>query len=73
MSELPSVAETYEGKTVLLTGASGFVGKALLEKLLRACPGITRIYVLLRARRGVPPEARLQSILKEPVRRASLL
>lgn len=64
----PSVADILDGKVLLLTGASGFVGKALLEKLLRTCPGLKRIFVLLRASRaGVPPEKRLRDMLMEPV------
>ena len=37
------------GKTVLVTGASGFVGKAVLAALLRHGDGIERLVVLLRA------------------------
>lgn len=29
------IQKFYEGTTILLTGATGFVGKILLEKLLR--------------------------------------
>jgi nucleoside-diphosphate-sugar epimerase len=35
--------------TVLLTGASGFLGKAVLECLLEHAPGMKRVLVLLRA------------------------
>lgn len=64
--EFPRVSETFDGKVLLLTGASGFVGKALLEKLLRECPGVRKIYVILRASRsGVPAQQRLRDIFRE--------
>lgn len=45
------VREFYEGKTVLITGATGFLGKALVEKVLRALPEIRRLYLLVRGKR----------------------
>jgi FlaA1/EpsC-like NDP-sugar epimerase len=34
------VVEFYKGKTVLLTGCTGFLGKIILEKFLRSCPDV---------------------------------
>lgn len=45
------VREFYLGKTLLITGATGFLGKALVEKILRALPEVRRIYLLVRGRR----------------------
>ncbi|MFA0735943.1 MAG: hypothetical protein OGMRLDGQ_002443, partial [Candidatus Fervidibacter sp.] len=45
------VREFYEGKTLLITGATGFLGKALVEKVLRALPEVRRIYLLVRGKR----------------------
>lgn len=42
------LAEFFGGKTVLLTGATGFVGKVLLAHLLAISPKILRIYCLIR-------------------------
>jgi fatty acyl-CoA reductase len=61
------IVEWYAGQTLLVTGGTGFMGKVLLEKLLRACPGIQRIYVLCRAKRGFSPAARISEITKLPV------
>ncbi|WDP91124.1 MAG: SDR family oxidoreductase [Desulfobacter sp.] len=36
------------GKNILLTGATGFIGKVVLEKLLRTLPGNGKIYLILR-------------------------
>jgi len=54
-----SIPEYYEGKNVLLTGATGFMGKVLLEKLLRSCPKVKAVYVLVRPKAGQTPEARI--------------
>ncbi|XP_055918756.1 putative fatty acyl-CoA reductase CG8306 [Eupeodes corollae] len=37
-----------DGKKILLTGATGYLGKVICEKLLRECLGIRRVYVLIR-------------------------
>ena len=39
------------GATVLITGASGFVGGACLEMLLRTT-NVSKVYVLLRGKKG---------------------
>jgi fatty acyl-CoA reductase len=41
--------ERLAGKALLLTGASGFVGKAVLAQCLRELPDLARLIVLLRA------------------------
>jgi fatty acyl-CoA reductase len=38
----------YAHKTILLTGATGFIGKVVLEKILRSCPDFKRIYLMIR-------------------------
>jgi fatty acyl-CoA reductase len=34
------VKEFYRGKNILITGVTGFLGKVILEKLLRTCPDV---------------------------------
>ncbi|KAL0629291.1 Fatty acyl-CoA reductase 1 [Plecturocebus cupreus] len=58
-----SIPEYYEGKNVLLTGATGFLGKVLLEKLLRSCPKVNSVYVLVRQKAGQTPQERVEEIL----------
>ncbi|CAD6208193.1 GSCOCG00010446001-RA-CDS [Cotesia congregata] len=65
--ELSPIQKFYSGKIIFVTGASGFMGKVLLEKLLYRCSDLTRIYILLRAKRGRSPEMRLDDMLKLPV------
>jgi long-chain acyl-CoA synthetase len=45
---MSTIPEFFTGKTVLVTGATGFLGKALLEKMLRSLPGLRRVYLLIR-------------------------
>uniref|UniRef100_A0A286XKY0 Fatty acyl-CoA reductase n=1 Tax=Cavia porcellus TaxID=10141 RepID=A0A286XKY0_CAVPO len=58
-----SIPEYYEGKNVLLTGATGFLGKVLLEKLLRSCPKVNSVYVLVRQKAGQTSQEQMEEIL----------
>ncbi|KAJ8537647.1 hypothetical protein K7X08_014187 [Anisodus acutangulus] len=44
------IVEFFEGKNILVTGATGFLAKALIEKILRTIPKINKIYILIRAK-----------------------
>lgn len=63
------VPEFYKGKTVFLTGATGLVGKLVLEKLLRCCDGVEKIYVLARAKKGKDAQERINDICSVKVRK----
>ncbi|XP_077994959.1 fatty acyl-CoA reductase 1-like [Glandiceps talaboti] len=60
---IPTIAEFFDGKNVLVTGATGFVGKVLVEKLLRCC-GVGSIYLLVRPKAGQAPQQRIQEMVK---------
>ncbi|KAG9508525.1 putative fatty acyl-CoA reductase, partial [Fragariocoptes setiger] len=54
----------YNGRSIFITGGTGFMGKVLIEKLLRTCTGIKHIYVLMRAKRAHQPADRLNELVK---------
>ncbi|XP_062856189.1 fatty acyl-CoA reductase 1 isoform X1 [Trichomycterus rosablanca] len=58
-----TIPEYYTDKNVLITGATGFIGKVLLEKLLRSCPAIKSAYVLVRPKAGQSPSARITDMI----------
>jgi len=61
------VASFYVGRTLLVTGASGFMGKVLLEKLLYACTDLHQIFILIRPKRGKSVESRMEEMYKSPL------
>lgn len=58
-----AIVDFYQNKSVLITGGSGFIGKVLIEKLLRTCPGVRRIFVLIRPKWNIKPHERLAELL----------
>lgn len=62
-----SVPEFYNGRSIFITGGTGFMGKVLVEKLLRSCPGIKNIFLLVRPKRGQEINLRLSEILNGPL------
>jgi alcohol-forming fatty acyl-CoA reductase len=50
-----------------LTGATGFVGKVLVEKLLRSCPEVKAVYCLMRAKRNEDAKTRFSKFVKNQV------
>jgi HAD superfamily hydrolase (TIGR01490 family) len=61
------IREGLTGKTLLVTGCTGFLGKSILEKCLRSVPELARINVAIRssARRSAP-ERLQREILASP-------
>lgn len=62
-----AVVDFFKHKNVFITGATGFVGVAIIEKLLYAIPDIGKIYILLRAKNGKTLERRLEDIHRNSV------
>jgi long-chain acyl-CoA synthetase len=58
-----SVKDAYRGKTVLLTGASGFVGKVWLTMLLDYVPEVGRVVVHMRPKALVSARARFEKMV----------
>lgn len=65
--EYSEVNAFYKGKSIFVTGGSGFMGKVLIEKLLYSCPDLKEIFFLIRPKKGRVPESRLQEMIKLPV------
>jgi fatty acyl-CoA reductase len=65
-NNLNSVADVYTDKCVFVTGASGFLGKVLVEKLLYST-NVKSIYVLIRPLKGHPAKERLEKMLHSPI------
>ncbi|GIX81767.1 fatty acyl-CoA reductase [Caerostris extrusa] len=63
-SELTPIQKFFFGRSVFITGATGFVGKVLVEKLLRCCPGIGMLYLLMRPKRKRTAEERLDKLFQ---------
>nr|XP_049707262.1 fatty acyl-CoA reductase wat isoform X1 [Helicoverpa armigera]XP_049707263.1 fatty acyl-CoA reductase wat isoform X2 [Helicoverpa armigera]XP_049707264.1 fatty acyl-CoA reductase wat isoform X3 [Helicoverpa armigera]XP_049707265.1 fatty acyl-CoA reductase wat isoform X4 [Helicoverpa armigera] len=55
----------YKDQCVFLTGGTGFLGKVLIEKLIRACGDINTIYVLARSKKGKDATVRLHEMMDE--------
>jgi len=59
--EHDGVTERLLNRTVLITGATGFIAKLLVEKILRLQPRVKRLYLLVRAGDQVSAEKRVES------------
>ena len=79
---MTTIGSFYRDKTVFITGGTGFIGKIIIEKLLRyfkdfclahrqifliRCTDVGKIYMLIRAKKGVNPEDRLTALFKSPL------
>ncbi|KAF8374037.1 hypothetical protein PRIPAC_80466 [Pristionchus pacificus] len=62
MDSMPLVNALFAGRTVFLTGGSGFVGKVVIEKFLHDVPDVEKIFVLVRAAKGKSAQQRWADI-----------
>ncbi|XP_050463960.1 fatty acyl-CoA reductase wat-like [Cataglyphis hispanica] len=65
--KLSPIQEFYYGQSIFLTGGTGFMGKLLIEKLLRTCSGVASIYLLVRPKKGKDVHQRTEEIFDDPL------
>ncbi|KAG5682565.1 hypothetical protein PVAND_011910 [Polypedilum vanderplanki] len=65
--QLNSVQRFYKDKTIFITGASGLMGKVLLEKLLYSCSELKKIIILMRPKREKSELERVAAFAKIPI------
>lgn len=65
-SEFSPIQDFYKNKSVFLTGATGFVGQVIIEKLLR-CTDIAKLYILVRGKHGKDWKERVKSMFLNEV------
>ena len=58
---MSQIEQFYEGKALFVTGGTGFIGKVMLEKLLRSTD-VRAVYLLIRDKKGLSSKDRLKSL-----------
>ncbi|XP_011315369.1 putative fatty acyl-CoA reductase CG5065 [Fopius arisanus] len=64
---LTPIQEFYTGSSIFITGGTGFLGKLIIEKLLRSCPNISVIYLLVRPKKGKDTHERTEALFDDVV------
>jgi len=60
------IAQFYNEKSVFITGATGFLGKVMVEKLLRSTK-VQKIYLLIRPKKGIQTKIRLEELMSAKI------
>ncbi|XP_037823658.1 putative fatty acyl-CoA reductase CG5065 isoform X2 [Lucilia sericata] len=61
------ITEFFRNREIFITGGTGYLGKSLIEKLLRECPDISKMYLLIRPKRNKTPLERLKEFSEDLV------
>ena len=62
------ISDRFAGKRILLTGTTGFVGKVVLEKIIRSLPDFKKLFVMVRAKKNMTVGERFEkSILSSEI------
>ncbi|XP_075233637.1 fatty acyl-CoA reductase wat-like isoform X2 [Lycorma delicatula] len=59
LSETP-IQKFYEKETILITGGTGFLGKVIIEKLMRSCQNFQKLYLIVRPKKDKDQRERLK-------------
>jgi fatty acyl-CoA reductase len=60
---MAGVIKWFEGQNIFVTGATGFLSKVLVEKLIRMCPDVGNIFLLIRPKKGMESSERIKKII----------
>ncbi|RVE43069.1 hypothetical protein evm_012300 [Chilo suppressalis] len=63
----PVIPLFFRGREVFITGATGFMGKVLVERLLATCPDIGCLHLLMRTKKDLTPDTRLRELKQSQV------
>ncbi|KAL0809156.1 hypothetical protein ABMA28_011390 [Loxostege sticticalis] len=63
----PSIPQFFAGRSVFITGATGFMGKVLVERLLSTCREVRKLFLLMRSKAGAKPLDRLLALKRSQV------
>jgi fatty acyl-CoA reductase len=58
------IQQLFRDAGVLVTGGTGFLGQLLLEKVLRACPGVKTVFLLMRSKKQKTEAKRFTEIFE---------
>ncbi|XP_043603773.1 putative fatty acyl-CoA reductase CG5065 [Bombus pyrosoma] len=67
MNKTNSPEKFYAGSGILATGATGFLGVGVMEELIRLCPRVAAISILIRPRTNETMEQRFKKIIDDPI------
>nr|XP_009593132.1 probable fatty acyl-CoA reductase 5 [Nicotiana tomentosiformis]XP_009593133.1 probable fatty acyl-CoA reductase 5 [Nicotiana tomentosiformis]XP_009593134.1 probable fatty acyl-CoA reductase 5 [Nicotiana tomentosiformis]XP_018624193.1 probable fatty acyl-CoA reductase 5 [Nicotiana tomentosiformis] len=59
--ESSCINQFLEGKTIFITGATGYLAKILIEKILRVQPNVKKLYLLIRAPDSISAKERFNN------------
>ncbi|XP_050301949.1 fatty acyl-CoA reductase wat-like [Anthonomus grandis grandis] len=65
--ELTPIQQFYDGTSIFITGSTGFLGKLLVEKLLRSCPTVSTLYLLVRSKKGKNLDERVDEMFDDVI------
>uniref|UniRef100_A0A182F865 Fatty acyl-CoA reductase n=1 Tax=Anopheles albimanus TaxID=7167 RepID=A0A182F865_ANOAL len=63
---MSSISAFYRDKVVFVTGGTGFIGKIVVEKLLRTCE-VKEVVLMVREKKNTQPEQRIKTLCSSPV------
>lgn len=69
---MTETAKFFAGKTIFVTGATGYLGKVLLERILWQLPQVRRVVLLMRPHSASDPEAAVSLRAEQAIFRSSI-